>query len=128
MNKKIVLDASSVIALLNQEKGFEIVEENINNSIISSVNLSEVLTIANRVSNNIEITEELIRLFKNNIVDFDEEQAVIAAILDNDTKKYGLSLGDRACLALAKYKNYKVLTADKIWKEIDIGVDIILIR
>jgi PIN domain nuclease of toxin-antitoxin system len=40
-------------------------------------------------------------------------------LLDKITKKYGLSLGDRACLALAKYKNCLVLIADKVFKELE---------
>ena len=51
-----------------------------------------------------------------------------AASFDEVTKQHGLSLGDRACLALAKLRNLPVLTADTIWKELDLGVKIKLIR
>jgi PIN domain nuclease of toxin-antitoxin system len=132
MLNKIVIDASAVIALLNQENGYEIVEKNLSNAIISSVNFSEVITVASRnIFEDETVLEEGIKLLKNtftHIVDFDEDQACIAAILDKSTKEYGLSLGDRACLALAKDKNLPVLTADKVWKKLKVGVEVQLIR
>ena len=48
MHNKIVIDTSAVIALINREEGFEVVEKHIGNAIISSVNFSEVITVANR--------------------------------------------------------------------------------
>jgi PIN domain nuclease of toxin-antitoxin system len=55
-------------------------------------------------------------------------QPLIAARLREKTKKYGLSLGDRACLSLAKLKSFPVLTADKIWAKLSVGVEIKIIR
>ena len=132
MENKIVFDASAVLALLNREKGFEIVEHHLNDAVISSVNFSEVLTVANRsiFETDMEKTEGL-KLLKNifsHIIDFDTEQAIIAASLDKITKKHGLSLGDRACLALAKSKRLPVLTADKIWETIETEIQVNLIR
>jgi PIN domain nuclease of toxin-antitoxin system len=77
------------------------------------------------------VQQETLKLLKStfpHIIEFDAEQAIIAASFDSLTRKYGLSLGDRACLALAKSKNLPVLTADKVWKELDLGVKIRLIR
>ena len=59
---------------------------------------------------------------------FDMQQAYIAGSLWQQTKELGLSLGDRACLALAIHLDLPVLTADKIWQQLDIGVSIQLIR
>lgn len=59
---------------------------------------------------------------------FDKQQARIAGNLWKQTKELGLSLGDRACLALAQHLELPVLTADKIWQQLDIGVSIQLIR
>jgi ribonuclease VapC len=132
MSSKIVIDSSAMIALLEQEEGAQIVKENLNNAIISTVNLSEVITVINRkIIGDEAAQEEALRLLKNtfpNVISFEEEQAIIAASFDEITKQYGLSLGDRACLALAKHKNLPVLTADKIWQKLEIGVDIQLIR
>ncbi|NBV06300.1 MAG: PIN domain-containing protein [Proteobacteria bacterium] len=132
MHNKIVIDTSAVIALINREEGFEVVEKHIGNAIISSVNFSEVITVANREL--FETEEErveglkLIRNTFSHIIEFDAEQAIIAASFDPLTKKYGLSLGDRACLALAQQQKLPVLTADKVWKELELGVEVQLIR
>ena len=131
MSNKIVFDASAIIALLELEEGWAIASENLNNAIVSTINLSEVMTVMNRKTNGKDVAGEAFKLLRNtfpHIVDFNEEQAFIASSLDSVTKQYGLSLGDRACLALAKYKNLPVLTADKTWKQIESGVEIRLIR
>jgi ribonuclease VapC len=132
MHNKIVVDTSAVIALINREEGFEVVEKYIGNAVISSVNFSEVITVMNReLFKTEEERAEGLKLIKNtfsHIVEFDTEQAIIAASFDSTTKKYGLSLGDRACLALAKHQKLPALTADKVWKELDLGIKVKLIR
>lgn len=125
---KIIIDASAILALINNEEGKDVVEQYLNNALISTINFSEVITVTNRNGfDQDEITNLLKNIFPN-IIEFNYDQALIAASLDKYTSKYGLSLGDRACLSLAKYKNYPVLTADKIWKKLDIDLDIKLIR
>lgn len=127
MTDKIVLDASAILALLKMEQGHEIVAENLDRAIVSSVNFCEVVTVLARKGFG---QEEVIRSLKETflyIEDFDTEQAIIGASF-NDVTKNGLSLGDRACLALAKSKNIPVLTADKVWKELELGIGIQLIR
>lgn len=132
MTDKIVIDTSAVIALINREVGFEVVEKYIGNAIISSVNFSEVITVANReLFETEEERAEGLKLIRNtfsHIIEFDAEQAIIAASFDPLTKKYGLSLGDRSCLALAQQQKLPVLTADKIWKELELKINIQLIR
>lgn len=132
MHDKIVVDTSAVIALINREKGFEVVEKYVGNAVISSVNFSEVITVMNReLFKTEEERAKGLKLIKNtfsHIVEFDSEQAILAALLDSVTKKYGLSLGDRACLALAKHQKLPVLTADKIWRELDLEIKVKLIR
>lgn len=129
---KTIVDSSAVIAFLNQEKGHELVERELEKSAISSINFSEVITIANRnIFTDKKSREEGSKLLQHilpNIIDFNREQACIAGSFDEITKKHGLSLGDRACLALAKYKNCPVITADKSWEKLDFGIKIKLIR
>ncbi len=62
------------------------------------------------------------------VVSFDEEIAFATGMLGPLTKDSGLSLGDRACLALGRHLALPVLTADRAWAELDIGVEIQLIR
>jgi len=95
---------------------------------MSCVNLSEVSTVLEQ--NGIsptqakEICQDLIR----ELVPFDAEQAFLAANLRKSTRVLGLSLGDRACLALAKKRKLPVLTADRVWVKLSLGLDIHLAR
>jgi ribonuclease VapC len=124
----VVLDASALLAVLNQELGYKIVEEQLSNAIISAVNLSEVITILTQIGIELETAETLTAEIVSQIVPFDHVHAVTAAALRNLTKAQGLSLGDRACLALAKLKKLPVLTADKAWGRLELGINIQIIR
>lgn len=125
----IVLDASALLAYLFREPGHEFVEQYILDACISTVNLSEV---AGRfVRDGIDPSPLLRQIEKTTIeiVPFTSIHALHAANIMTKTKSHGLSLGDRACLALAVERNSTALTADVIWSEIrDIGVDIMQIR
>ncbi len=128
MTNKIVFDASAILALIHMEQGHEVAAENLENAIVSSVNFSEAVTLLSRKGKNaVDVAKFLKETFLH-IEDFDIEQSIVAASLDEVTKEYGLSLGDRACLALAKTKNLSVLTADKIWKSLDLDIKVQLIR
>ena len=124
---KIVFDASAILTLLKKEKGHEIVDKYLDNAVVSTVNFSEVVTVLNRSGVTQDIIQYLGETFLH-IEEFNIEQAIIAASIDEITKKNGLSLGDRSCLALAKSMSLPVLTADKIWKNVNLGIDIQLIR
>lgn len=125
---KIVLDASAVLALINKEPGYIAVEKILLHSIISSVNLAEVIAVLVDVGMDAKHADSIIHGLINDIVPFDHKQSIYAGALRKETKQLGLSLGDRACLALAKTKNLPVLTADKMWAKVNIGIDINLIR
>jgi ribonuclease VapC len=125
---KVVLDASALLALLNAEKGAEVVQELLPEAIISTVNLAEVVTRLSAVGmpdNEIRGTLSLLGL---EMMVFDEEQAFLAGLLVSNTHSFGLSLGDRACLALAEVAHATAVTADQAWEGLDIGVEIRLIR
>jgi len=124
----VVLDASAVLALLNDEPGSEVVEQAIPGAAISAVNLSEV--VAKLVENG--MPEEAVRLALGSVqLDlhaFGAELAYEAGILRPATRKAGLSFGDRACLALGKQLSLPVWTTDRNWKEVEVGVEVRLIR
>lgn len=125
---KIVFDSSAILALLKMESGHEIVSKNLEQAIVSSVNFCEVVSF---LSKKTQKQDEMIKFLAETfdcIEDFNIEQAKIAGSFISITKDYGLSLGDRACLALAKYKNIPVLTADKTWGKLNLGIKIKLIR
>lgn len=124
----IILDSSALLALLLGEKGGEAVLLVARDSIMSSVNLSE--TVERGVANAHSADRIILQIerFGVSIKAFDRDQALAAANLRPLTLHKGLSLGNRACLALAQTLNRPVLTADRLWADLDIGIDIRLIR
>ena len=124
---KVVMDASAVLALLNQETGYKLVEQHLPESMISTVNLSEVVTILIDIGITRSDAETTVNELIKEIIVFDQQQAFIAAELRKSTKSYGLSLGDRACLALSQIKKLPALTADKAWSKLKVA-EVICIR
>lgn len=115
---KNVLDASAVLAVLNGEPGEKKVIPLLTESAVSSVNLTEVaakLLEAGMDEASAQIAVSVLGI--GEIVDFTEELAWETARLRPLTKQYGLSLGDRACLALARKLNVPAVTADKEWSK-----------
>ena len=125
---KVVFDSSVLIALLQQEPGCETAENSLNDALISTVNLAEVASYLARNSVPAETIHQALAAFPIEIVPFEKEQALIAGCLYVPCKHLGLSLGDRACLALAKSKNLPVLTADRVWSNLELGISIQTIR
>lgn len=124
----VVLDASAILALFNAEAGADKVSECVPGAIISAVNLSEVIAKLNSFGiPEGEIYEDL-EPFQLDVRPFDKEQAYQTGMLRAATKSASISLGDRACLALARNLGVAALTSDKSWKDIKVGVIIQLIR
>jgi PIN domain nuclease of toxin-antitoxin system len=122
------LDASALLALLHSEIGHEIVEQNLNQSVISSVNWSETLQKAIAKGIQTDTLQEDLETLGLKIVPFTSEDAEMAARLWLQTKSSGLSLGDRACFALGLSLGIPVITADRAWSTLTIGVAITVIR
>ena len=124
----VVLDSSALTAVLRGEPGAAIVAPTLAAAWISAVNLAEAFTkMIERGAPPAEAAATIAGLSLQ-IVDFDRDQALAAAALRPLTRSAGLSLGDRACLALGKLRSLPVLTADRVWKDLDLGVEIRLIR
>jgi ribonuclease VapC len=124
-----VLDASAMVAFLRKEKGAEKVRDVLTACCISAVNLSE--TYYKMVEKGeVELEQVIYQVGRLDIplVVFDEEQAKISASLWKPTRKMGLSLGDRCCLALALKLGLPVYTTDHRWEKCPVGVDVVLIR
>lgn len=116
---KNVLDASAVLAVLNGELGQKKVIPILAESAISSVNLTEVaakLLEAGMDEAGARLAVSVLGI--GEIVDFTEDFAWEAARLRPLTKQYGLSLGDRACLALSIKLKVPAITADKQWSKL----------
>jgi ribonuclease VapC len=122
---KVVLDASALLALLNEEPGSELVATLIEEgAAISTVNLSEVVAKLSEAGMPQEAIHEALDPLGMTIVDFNNMFAYKAAWLRLVTKKAGLSFGDRACLALAQQLALPATTTDRVWESLSIGVTI----
>ena len=122
-----VLDATALLALLNDKPGAERVAGYLSEAAIGAVNLTEVIgKLAEQGMPEADIHTALAALGLD-IVPFDEDLAYRAGVLHPHTKKLGLSLGDRACLALGQQLSRPVLTADRIWSRLKIGVEVVVI-
>ena len=128
MDAPVVLDASAVSALVKGEDGGEIVSARCLGAVISAVNFSEVVEMLARIGLPIDVWEQRLASIGIGIVAFSSEQATTTAALRPPTRPAGLSLADRACLALALELDAPVLTADRAWSKLDVGVEIELIR
>jgi ribonuclease VapC len=125
-----VLDASALIALMLREPGAEKVETILNDSAVSAVNLAEVVGFLARNGAAAPVIRQMIDAVESEVVPFDAELAFAAGLLVPATRAAGLSLGDRACLALARRLGVKALTSDTAWPRIAaaVRVEIELIR
>lgn len=98
---KVVLDASALLALINQEPGHEIVEDKLPYAIMPTVNVSEVMTVLTHAGAPIDEIKPIVFNLIPEIIPFGKIHAVVTAKLRHPTKTRGLSFGDRSCLALA---------------------------
>jgi PIN domain nuclease of toxin-antitoxin system len=123
-----VLDASALLAQLNGEPGFDVVDALIQKSVISSVNWAEVVQKVIASGREALEVREYLEPLGLRILPFTAEDAESTAQLWASTKPAGLSLGDRACLSLAQKLGMPALTADRGWAALDLEVEVRLIR
>lgn len=123
-----VLDSSAILASFLVEPGCEFINSRSGRRFVSAINMSEVATKLIERGFSFEEFKALGIVNAHTVIDFNLGQALMAAKLRPLTKHKGLSLGDRACLALAMQLGATVLTADRTWRELDVGVGIELVR
>ncbi len=124
-----MLDASALLAILNEEAGAEqLTPELLSESAASTVNLAEVqgklVDLGLSPDDAWEATLSAVR----DVVPFSADHAKLAGNLVAQTRALGLSLGDRACLALGLALKAPVYTADKSWKKLKLGIRIHVVR
>jgi ribonuclease VapC len=124
----MVLDASALLALINAEPGWEIVASALGEAAISTVNLAEVVTKMIDIGIPEDDAWSEAADLVPAIIDFGPELARATAELRTATRSQGLSLGDRACLALAKHLHLPALTADSAWRRLSIGIELQFLR
>ena len=128
MAADFVLDSSAILALLNDEAGGDVVAEILPSSVVSTVNLAEVIaSLVNKGVGGADAEAALLTLDCKS-EPFRREEALLAGRLRESTRQAGLSLGDRACLALALSLGLPVLTADRAWRNLPLEVEVRLIR
>ena len=123
---KEILDASALLAFLQDEPGATGV--NLQASLINAVNFSEVVqkTVQRGADANGLLAD--LQLVGLTVTPFSPEEATLAGFLWPLTRPYGLSLGDRACLASGRLYSLPVVTAERVWSEIAHGVKVRVIR
>ena len=126
---EVVLDASAILALIQHERGAErLTVEILKDAVVSTVNLAEVQSkLVKNGYESEEAWEDALSLVTA-AEPYTSEQAKIAGDLIARTEKYGLSLGDRSCLALAIALKAPVYTTEQVWRNLKVGVPIHVIR
>jgi ribonuclease VapC len=131
---RTVLDASAFLAYLGNEVGARKVEDAIaSGACLSVVNWAEVLSILGERGQDVVSVSADLRLNglvggAIELIPFTFDDAELVATLRAITKRFGLSLGDRACLALALRLKLPVLTSDRSWTKLDLGISLHSIR
>ncbi len=126
---KVVLDASAILAVIFREPGAEkLTEEILDVAVASTVNLAEVQTKLVKKGYDPDDAWSDALLLESEPEPFTAKQAKVAGSLIATTEKYGLSLGDRSCLALAIALKAPVYTTEQVWRNLKVGVPIHVIR
>jgi len=125
---KIVLDASALLAYLHREPGCREVQAVLPQAVIGAVNLCEVMT--KLVEAGLTELEALttLRGLRIAVIPFDRGMALHTGALRKLTKPLGMSLGDRACVALGMHLSLPVMTTDRNWQALSQEVQIQVIR
>ena len=124
----VVFDSSALLAISFDEAGAERAARGLKDGMMSAVNVAEVISRYVDQGASEEEARASLQAFGLEIRPFDETQAMAAGLMRTATQKLGLSLGDRACLALAVQEGATVFTADRTWAALDLEVDVELIR
>jgi PIN domain nuclease of toxin-antitoxin system len=124
-----VVDASAILAALQGESGSEAVVAAIaSDAVLGTVNLSEVVSKLAELGMSEATIRAVVDGLGVRITGFDEDLAYAAGMLRIVTRSAGLSLGERACLALAHNLQAEAITADRRWAELQLDVRVRVIR
>jgi ribonuclease VapC len=124
----VVFDASAVLTMALREPGHQSLLRLERVILVSTVNLAEVRSRLWDKEESESVIDEMLGRIDMSVVVFDAEQAKLAADLRPQTRRFGLSLGDRACLALGTVRKAIVYTADRAWSKLDLPIEIKLVR
>ena len=124
-----ILDSTALIALVGSESGSQRIADLLENSAVSAVNLAETANkLLEKGFSQAEVRESLAKL-ELKVEDWSEAMAYRSAEFTRYNKSHGLSLGDRACLTLAKHLHATAVTSDRTWsRKPALGVPIMIFR
>ena len=126
---EVVFDASAMLALLQNERGEEkLTADILMRSVASTVNLAEVQSKLVKKGGQPDVAWRDALSSVSAVEPYTSEHARIAGDLITTTEPYGLSLGDRSCLALAIALEAPVYTTEQAWRNLQVGVPIHVIR
>jgi ribonuclease VapC len=128
MSDRYVLDASAILTVINGETGFELVLGLLPRATASAVNISEVVSKLQERGGSDSAVDSILADFDIEVLPFDFDQALKAGKLRSMTRARGLSLGDRACLALAASLGAIAVTTDKAWKDYESISPVMVVR
>lgn len=117
-----------MLALILEEAGADVVERLTEGAALSAVNWAEVWQVAREGDVRVSELRARVEDYGVQIVPFGAADAEFAGDLHAATRAAGLSLADRACLALARRLGVPAVTADRAWADLDIGVDVVCVR
>jgi ribonuclease VapC len=125
---KAVLDASALLAYVQDEPGSETIEPMLDESAISIVNWAEV--VQKSIAGGVEVDglREDVEGLGLSILPFTLEEAETAGRPWLETRSCGLSLGDRACLSLGIRLGVPVLTTDQVWVSLNLPMTVHVAR
>jgi PIN domain nuclease of toxin-antitoxin system len=123
-----VLDSSALLAVFLSEPGGELVLPILQGALLCTVNLAEVITRMIDFGAAAEHVRSRVESAQCEVCPFTGQQARTTAELRSITRPFGLSLGDRACLALTIERKATVYTTDRVWKNLNLGIEIEVIR
>jgi ribonuclease VapC len=125
---EVVLDASALLALLNDEPGGDRVAAAIPGALVCAVNHSEVVAKLADVGMPEASIRAALEALGLEVVPFGAELSFRAGLLRPLTRRHGLSLGDRACLALGLEARLPVLTTEQRWSELGLDLRVEVVR
>jgi len=118
VSESFVLDSSAVLCLIQNEPGASLVREALPLSCLSAVNLAEITSKLSEWGMDNRVIASALDPLQLRIIPFDATQARACGMLRQTTRRLGLSLGDRACLALAANLKATALTTDRAWSAV----------
>lgn len=125
---RAVLDTSAVLALCFAEAGAHFVLARGKRGVVSAVSYSEAMAKCVDLGMPLDVVQRALAGLYLEIIPFDQKHGLVAASFRAATRSLSFSFAERACLATAALANLPVLTAERKWKDVETGLEILLVR